>query len=98
MCIGINSEVKVNANIGNSGLASYIPTELEKVKIAIKYGVDTIMDLSTGEAIKITREAITKVITVPVGTVPIYEALRVAGSVKNMSVNLLRVFALAGEL
>jgi phosphomethylpyrimidine synthase len=48
MCIGINSEVKVNANIGNSGLASYIPTELEKVKIAIKYGVDTIMDLSTG--------------------------------------------------
>ncbi len=69
------------------------PQSVEKAKVAIKYGADTIMDLSTGNAIKETREAIIKVSTVPVGTVPIYEALRVAGSVKNMTVDLLRVLA-----
>jgi phosphomethylpyrimidine synthase len=90
MCIGINSRVKVNANIGNSGLASDIPTELEKLRVAIKYGADTVMDLSTGDAIRETREAIIKESTVPVGTVPIYEALkRAKGQVKNMTVDLI---------
>lgn len=90
MCIGINSRVKVNANIGNSGLASDIPTEIEKVRVAIRYGADTIMDLSTGDAIKETREAVIKESTVPVGTVPIYEALkRAKGQLKNMTVDLI---------
>ncbi len=90
MCIGINSRVKVNANIGNSGLASDIPTEIEKVRVAIKYGADTIMDLSTGDAIKETREAVIRESTVPVGTVPIYEAFkRAKGQVKNMTVDLI---------
>jgi phosphomethylpyrimidine synthase len=90
MCIGINSRVKVNANIGNSGLASDIPTELEKLRVAIKYGADTVMDLSTGDAIRETREAIIRESTVPVGTVPIYEAFkRAKGQVKNMTVDLI---------
>ncbi|MFN7065491.1 MAG: phosphomethylpyrimidine synthase ThiC [Aquificaceae bacterium] len=90
MCIGINSRVKVNANIGNSGLASDIPTEIEKARTAIRYGADTLMDLSTGEAIEETRKAIIKASTVPVGTVPIYEAFkRARGEVKNMTVDLI---------
>ncbi len=90
MCIGRNSRVKVNANIGNSGLASDIPTEIEKAKVAIKYGADTIMDLSTGEAIDETRRRIIETSTVPVGTVPIYQALKEAkGDVKNMTVDLI---------
>ncbi len=90
MCIGINSRVKVNANLGNSGLASDIPTEVEKVKVAIKYGADTVMDLSTGDAIRETREAIIKESTVPVGTVPIYEAFKIVkGNIKEMTVSLI---------
>ncbi len=90
MCIGINSRVKVNANLGNSGLASDIPTEIEKVRVAIKYGADTVMDLSTGEAITETRQAVIEESTVPVGTVPIYQALREAGgNVKNMTEELI---------
>ncbi|MEN3034128.1 MAG: phosphomethylpyrimidine synthase ThiC [Aquificaceae bacterium] len=90
MCIGINSKVKVNANLGNSGLASDIPSEVEKVKVAIKYGADTVMDLSTGDAIVETRQAVISASTVPVGTVPIYEALRRAkGQVKNMTEELI---------
>ena len=90
MCIGMNSRVKVNANIGNSGLASDIPTEVEKARVAIQYGADTIMDLSTGEAIPETREAIIKESTVPVGTVPIYEAWKIAkGNVKELTVDLI---------
>ena len=89
MAIGRNAKVKVNANIGNSSLASDIPTEVEKAKVAIKYGADTLMDLSTGEAIEETRKAILEVSTVPVGTVPIYEALKVAGSIKNMTEDLI---------
>ncbi|MEO2151715.1 MAG: phosphomethylpyrimidine synthase ThiC, partial [Thermococcus sp.] len=73
----------------NSALASDIPTEVEKAKVAIKYGADTLMDLSTGDAIKETRKAILEVSTVPVGTVPIYEALKVAGSIKDMTEDLI---------
>ncbi len=90
MCIGMNSRVKVNANIGNSGLASDIPTEVEKAKVAISYGADTIMDLSTGEAIQETRKAIVEVSSVPVGTVPLYEAWKVAkGDIKQLTVDLI---------
>jgi phosphomethylpyrimidine synthase len=90
MCIGINSKVKVNANIGNSKLASDIPQEIEKAKISIKYGADTIMDLSTGEAIKETREAIINAVDVPVGTVPIYEAFKIAKNrIKDITEDLI---------
>ncbi|MFN3813540.1 MAG: phosphomethylpyrimidine synthase ThiC [Aquificaceae bacterium] len=90
MCIGVNSRVKVNANLGNSGLASDIPTEVEKVKVAITYGADTVMDLSTGDAIKETREAIIKESTVPVGTVPIYEAFKIVkGNIKEITSSLI---------
>lgn len=78
--IGINTRCKINANIGNSALGSDINNELEKVKVAIQFGADTIMDLSTGQALDETREAIICASHVPVGTVPIYEALeRVSG-------------------
>ncbi len=90
MCIGMNSRVKVNANIGNSGLASDIPTEIQKARVAIQYGADTIMDLSTGDAIPETREAIIRESKVPVGTVPIYEAWKLAkGDIKNLTVDLI---------
>lgn len=78
--IGINLRCKINANLGNSALGSDIAAELEKVKVAVHFGADTVMDLSTGSALGETREAILRASTVPVGTVPIYEALeRVEG-------------------
>ncbi len=90
MCIGIHSRVKVNANIGNSGLASDIEKEVEKLKVSIKYGADTVMDLSTGDAIKETRQAIIKNSPVPIGTVPVYEAYKRAGNkVENMTEDLI---------
>lgn len=77
--IGINATCKINANLGNSALGSDISAELEKVKMAVQFGADTIMDLSTGAALDATREAIIQASTVPVGTVPIYEALEKVG-------------------
>ncbi len=77
--IGINVRCKINANLGNSALGSDIPAELEKVKVAVRFGADTVMDLSTGAALDETREAILRASTVPVGTVPIYEALGKVG-------------------
>ncbi len=74
MAIGKVASVKINANIGNSAVTSSIPEELEKLELAIKYGADTVMDLSTGKDIDATREAIIAHSTVPVGTVPIYQA------------------------
>ena len=72
--IGEGLNIKVNANVGTSADVCDINLEIEKAKIAVKYGADTIMDLSTGDNIKETREAILKSINVPIGTVPIYEA------------------------
>ena len=75
MGIGKVARVKINANIGNSAVSSSIEEELEKLRLAVRYGADTVMDLSTGEKIDETRQAIIAESTVPIGTVPIYQAL-----------------------
>lgn len=75
MIIGRNFHVKINANIGNSAVTSSIEEEVEKMTWATRWGADTIMDLSTGKDIHTTREWIIRNSPVPVGTVPIYQAL-----------------------
>lgn len=75
MIIGRNFHVKINANIGNSAVSSSIEEEVEKMTWAVRWGADTIMDLSTGKHIHTTREWIIRNSPVPVGTVPIYQAL-----------------------
>ncbi|USD81610.1 phosphomethylpyrimidine synthase ThiC [Bacillus safensis] len=75
MIIGRNFHVKINANIGNSAVTSSIDEEVEKMTWAIRWGADTMMDLSTGKDIHTTREWIIRNCPVPVGTVPIYQAL-----------------------
>ncbi|MEO6975334.1 MAG: phosphomethylpyrimidine synthase ThiC, partial [Gallionella sp.] len=75
MIIGRNFLVKINANIGNSALGSSIQEEVEKMTWAIRWGGDTVMDLSTGKNIHETREWIIRNSPVPIGTVPIYQAL-----------------------
>ncbi len=81
MVIGRNFLVKINANIGNSAVASSISDEVEKMRWAIQWGADTVMDLSTGRDIHATRECILRNAPVPVGTVPIYQALEKVGGV-----------------
>ncbi|RYE93282.1 MAG: phosphomethylpyrimidine synthase ThiC [Myxococcales bacterium] len=85
MAIGIASACKVNANIGNSAVVSDIGGELEKLRISLKYGADTVMDLSTGGDINAIRAAILGASTVPIGTVPIYQALQQVKSVQKLS-------------
>ncbi|MDX1953568.1 MAG: phosphomethylpyrimidine synthase ThiC [Verrucomicrobiota bacterium] len=79
MIIGRNFLVKINANIGNSAVASSIEEEVEKMRWSIKWGADTVMDLSTGKNIHETREWIIRNSPVPIGTVPIYQALEKVG-------------------
>jgi phosphomethylpyrimidine synthase len=79
MIIGRNFLTKINANIGNSALASSIEEEVEKMVWAIRWGADTVMDLSTGRNIHTTREWIIRNAPVPIGTVPIYQALEKVG-------------------
>jgi phosphomethylpyrimidine synthase len=79
MIIGRNFLVKINANIGNSAVASSIEEEVEKMRWATKWGADTVMDLSTGKNIHATREWIIRNSPVPIGTVPIYQALEKIG-------------------
>ena len=79
MIIGRNFLVKINANIGNSAIASSIDEEVEKMRWATKWGADTVMDLSTGKNIHETREWIIRNSPVPIGTVPIYQALEKVG-------------------
>ena len=79
MIIGRNFLVKINANIGNSAITSSIEEEVEKMVWAIRWGADTVMDLSTGENIHETREWILRNSPVPIGTVPIYQALEKVG-------------------
>jgi phosphomethylpyrimidine synthase len=89
MIIGKNFLVKVNANIGNSAVSSSIEEEVEKLQWAIRWGADTVMDLSTGDNIRETREWIIRNSPVPIGTVPIYEALeRVKGRAEDLSIDL----------
>ena len=79
MIIGRNFLVKINGNIGNSAVASSIEEEVEKMRWATKWGADTVMDLSTGKNIHATREWILRNSPVPIGTVPIYQALEKTG-------------------
>src|SRR5919201_3101294 len=79
MIIGRNFLVKINANIGNSAVASSIEEEVEKMHWATKWGADTVMDLSTGKNIHATREWIIRNSPVPIGTVPIYQAVEKVG-------------------
>ncbi|WP_080844116.1 phosphomethylpyrimidine synthase ThiC [Cytobacillus gottheilii] len=91
MIIGRNFHVKINANIGNSAVSSSIEEEIEKMTWATRWGADTIMDLSTGKNIHKTREWIIRNSAVPVGTVPIYQALeKVNGIAENLSWNVFR--------
>ena len=81
MAIGRAFHVKINANIGNSAVASSIETEVEKLRWATLWGADTVMDLSTGRDIHATRQWIIRNSAVPIGTVPIYQALEKVGGV-----------------
>jgi phosphomethylpyrimidine synthase len=91
MIIGRNFLVKINANIGNSAIASSIEEEVEKMIWAIRWGSDTVMDLSTGKNIHETREWIIRNSPVPIGTVPIYQALeKVGGKVEELNWGIYR--------
>lgn len=91
MIIGSEYLVKINANIGNSALGSSIEEEVEKALWAIHWGADTVMDLSTGKNIHQTREAILRNVPVPIGTVPMYQALeKVNGVVEDLTWEIYR--------
>ncbi|HEV2456681.1 MAG TPA: phosphomethylpyrimidine synthase ThiC [Verrucomicrobiae bacterium] len=91
MIIGRNFLVKINANIGNSAVASSIEEEVEKMRWAAKWGADTVMDLSTGKNIHATREWILRNSPVPIGTVPIYQALeKVGGKAEELAWDIFR--------
>jgi phosphomethylpyrimidine synthase len=89
MIIGRNFLVKINANIGNSAVASSIDEEVEKLRWATRWGADTVMDLSTGKDIHLTREWILRNSPVPIGTVPLYQALeKVKGKVEELNIDV----------
>ncbi len=91
MIIGRNFLVKINANIGNSAVTSSIEEEVEKMTWAIRWGADTVMDLSTGKNIHETREWIIRNSPVPIGTVPIYQALeKVDGKAEELTWEIFR--------
>ena len=91
MIIGRNFLVKINANIGNSAVASSIEEEVEKMRWATKWGADNVMDLSTGKNIHATREWIIRNSPVPIGTVPIYQALeKVDGKAEELTWEIYR--------
>ncbi|PJM65326.1 phosphomethylpyrimidine synthase ThiC [Bacillus subtilis] len=91
MIIGRNFHVKINANIGNSAVTSSMEEEVEKMTWAIRWGADTMMDLSTGKDIHTTREWIIRNCPVPVGTVPIYQALeKVNGVAEDLTWEIYR--------
>src|SRR5437867_3359047 len=85
MAIGAVAKVKINANIGNSAVTSDIDAELEKLHHAVHYGADTVMDLSTGGNIDAIRQAIIDISPVPIGTVPIYQAVQQVAKVEALS-------------
>ena len=85
VAIGIAASCKINANIGNSAVTSDIQVELEKLNISLRYGADTVMDLSTGKDIDAIRQALIAASPVPVGTVPIYQMLEeLGGQIEDM--------------
>ena len=89
MAIGAAASVKINANIGNSAVESDIDGELEKLHHAVHYGADTVMDLSTGGNIDAIREAIIDASPVPIGTVPIYQAVQQVKRVEDLTADAL---------
>ena len=89
MCIGVASCCKINANIGNSATTSDIAGELDKLDYAVKFGADTVMDLSTGGNIPEIRKAIIAKSPVPIGTVPIYEALNRVRRVEDLNIQVM---------
>src|SRR5580692_10909221 len=89
MAIGVASMCKINANIGNSATTSNIGEEIAKLQYSVKYGADTVMDLSTGGDIPEIRKAIIAASPVPIGTVPIYEALTRVRRVEDLNIGVL---------
>src|SRR3954452_6724231 len=85
MCIGVASKCKINSNIGNSAVTSNIEGELDKLRYSVKFGADTGMDLSTGGDIPAIRKAIIADSPIPIGTVPIYEALARVRRIEDLS-------------
>src|SRR5450631_4796810 len=88
MAIGVESLCKINANIGNSALVSNVDEELRKLHTAVHYGADTVMDLSTGGDIPMIREQILRHSPVPIGTVPLYEALARVKKLEDLNIDL----------
>ena len=89
MVIGRAFHVKINSNIGNSAVSSSIEEEVEKLQWSVRWGADTVMDLSTGDDIHVTREHILRNSPVPIGTVPIYQCLeKVNGKIEDLSIGL----------
>jgi len=89
MAIGVAATCKINANIGNSSVTSNVGEELRKLHTAVHYGADTVMDLSTGGGIHEIREAILRHSPVPVGTVPIYEAIARVKRVEDLTIDVM---------
>ena len=89
MCIGVASLCKINANIGNSAITSNVDEELRKLHTAVHFGADTVMDLSTGGGIREIREAILRHSPVPIGTVPIYEAVSRVKRIEDLTADLM---------
>jgi len=85
MGIGIACRCKINANIGNSAVTSEIDSELEKLRLSVKFGADTVMDLSTGGNIDAIRQALIDASPVPIGTVPIYQVIQQVKHVEDMT-------------
>ena len=89
MAIGVASKCKINANIGNSAVTSNVDEELKKLHTSVHYGADTVMDLSTGGGIHEIREAIIRHSPVPIGTVPIYEAISRVKRVEDLTADIM---------
>ncbi|HWR34526.1 MAG TPA: phosphomethylpyrimidine synthase ThiC [Clostridia bacterium] len=89
MCIGVASLCKINANIGNSAVSSNVDEELKKLHTSVHYGADTVMDLSTGGDIHSIREEILHHSPVPIGTVPIYEAVSRVKRIEDLTADIM---------
>jgi phosphomethylpyrimidine synthase len=89
MAIGLRARVKINANIGNSPTTSSLDEEVDKLRLAERWGADTVMDLSTGKRIDETREAIIAEAEVPIGTVPIYQAVEDVKAIEDLTAEVL---------
>src|SRR6266478_3987217 len=88
MAIGVESLCKINANIGNSAIVSNVDEELRKLHTAVHFGADTVMDLSTGGDIPMIREQILRHSPVPIGTVPLYEALNRVKRLEDLNIDV----------